>query len=62
MAEKLFDIGDVITSNNHPSLIGEIINLPSNGTDKGLALVRVAEGKTLIVALPHWHKVQKGDK
>lgn len=57
--EKIFNIGDEIASNICPNLIGKIINLPSNGTDEGLALVRVTEGKTLLVALPHWHKVHK---
>ena len=62
MAEKFFNIGDVVASNCCPSLIGKIINLQNNGTDEGLALVRVAEGKTLLVALSHWHKAQKGGK
>lgn len=59
MAEKLFNVGDVVALNKDPSLIGEIIKLPGNGTDRGLALVQVDEGKTLIVALPHWHKARK---
>lgn len=57
--EKIFNIGDEIASNICPNLIGKIINLPSNGSDEGIAIVRVAEDKTLLVALPHWHKVHK---
>lgn len=52
-AERIYHIGDEIVSNRCPNLIGKIINLPSNGTDEGLALVKVVEGKTLLVALPH---------
>lgn len=60
MTKRTFEIGDEVASNSCPGLIGKIINLPRDGTDDGIALVRVAEGKTLLVALPHWHKVQKG--
>lgn len=57
--KRTFNIGDEVASNSCPNLIGKIINLPNNGTDEGLALVRVAEGKNLLIALPHWHKVAK---
>lgn len=60
MSKRTFDIGDEVASNSCPSLIGKIINLPRKGTDEGLALIRTSEGKTLLIALPHWHKVQKG--
>lgn len=59
--ERLFNIGDEVASNSCPTLIGKIISLPQNGTDEGLAIVRVAEGKTLLAALPHWHKIKKGE-
>lgn len=57
IAEKTFNIGDEVASNTCPSLIGKIERLPR----KGIAFVRVSEGKTLLVALPHWHKVNKED-
>ena len=60
MSKRTFEIGDKVASNSIPGLIGTITNLPRKGTDEGLALVRTAEGKTLLIALPHWHKVQKG--
>lgn len=53
-----FNIGDEIVSNNVPTLMGKIIRLPKNYSDNGLALVRVTEGKELLVALSHWHKVK----
>jgi hypothetical protein len=57
--EKIFNVGDEIASDRCPTLIGKIITLPTNGADKGLAIVRVAEDKTLLVALSHWHRIQK---
>lgn len=60
MSRRTFEIGDEVASNNCPGLIGKIINFPRKGTDEGLALVRVTEGKTLLVSLAYWHKVKKG--
>jgi len=60
--KRTFNIGDEIASNSYPTLIGKIINLPNNGTDEGLALVRTSDGKTLLVALPRWHKIRKEEQ
>ena len=61
MPNRIYNIGDTVASNLCPNLIGKIIRLPANKADQCTAIVEVADGKTLLVALQHWHKVKEGE-
>lgn len=59
-AVETFAIGDEVASDICPALIGKIITMPVAGSKcEGLALIRLAEGKNMLISLSAWHKVKK---